>query len=157
MGVQNQATFEQVFCNYASEFSATCNRQQSCRTVAVDERSLRHASVKISEAARKADYSAGKHVLCLFKIFEKDNMDKPGTLDQCTKNTQSIDTSALDISYHPVPAEQACTPEPDQPGASTFTQREYSSQTWYTIAPAADSNSCPTLPPPASAISAPQG
>lgn len=99
-----------------------------------------HDAIRISESARKADYVTGQHIRCLFDVFEASNKNKPETLKSCDE--LSVETTKYDLRYPPVPAEESCKPEENQPGDGPWIKLEYSSLD----APQQESTPCPKPP-----------
>lgn len=144
----NQSRFESDFCAYAAKFQDTCDNQDSCRLLRLDERTNTHARVKVSETARKADFKTGEMVDCLFKVFEEtNNTKKQGLFNACKSSV--ADTSTYDITYHVAPGAVACTPEANKPCDQPFLATYYTGQQWYAKAPTTDCTPCPapTSPP----------
>jgi len=135
-----QCQLEQSSCAYASKLDDTCTEQITCRTTKIEARNSAHTRVNTSEIARKAEYSAGKHALCYFRVFEASKTDKPQILQEC--KALSVSTSEFDISYPEVPAETPCEPESVLTCNPDWLQREYSSQAWFAKATMAACQKC---------------
>jgi len=124
----NQTKFERDFCGYSSQLSYTCQAQIDCRERHIKFRDDTHADVVVNEAARKADYTTGKKVLCYFKVFEAKNPNKSAILQGCDKLT--VDTSKLDITYPGTPAPNPCVVEAEEPCTTGWVDAEYKNKKW---------------------------
>jgi len=141
---KKQQDFELNFCAYAAKLKDACEEQVTCRRNTVPRRQPTYKEIKLSEAARKAEFETGQQILCFFKVFEANNTDKPATLSTCMNKT--FDSSNYTITYPPEPPPVLCNTEPHQPCDGQFLQKEYEEKSWYNIAPATTCNSCPAVP-----------
>jgi len=143
----NQTKFERDFCGYSSQLSYTCQAQIDCRERHIKFRDDTHADVVVNEAARKADYTTGKKVLCYFKVFEAKNPNKSAILQGCDKLT--VDTSKLDITYPGTPAPNPCVVEAEEPCTTGWVDAEYKSKKWLKDVTLTD---CEPCPPPTTGV-----
>jgi len=137
-----QSTLEHGSCAYAAKLDDTCDTQIRCRTSTIEARNNTHSRLKTSETSRKAGYSAGKHALCYFRVFEASKTDMDQIFKEC--KSLSVDTSKFDLSYPEVPAEKTCEPESVRTCDSAWLHREYSTQAWFAKASMATCQQCPT-------------
>jgi len=141
----NQTEFERDYCDYKDKLSDTCDAQDACTLTHGKIRNDTHVDVRANEVARKSDYETGKKVLCYFGVFESNNSHKNSTLAQC--NGLVVNTSLLDIIYPTYTQPHPCNPLSDGPCASTWTNREYDTQTWFPKVTMKDCEACPTPAP----------
>jgi len=133
---KGQDSFEKIFCSYKSKLEETCDLQVSCRNEKIEIQAETHADVKISEAARKADYISGQIIACFFKVFEAGNEEKTNILTDCQNKT--IDASHYNIIYPNIPAAADCKKDSRQPCDEYVTKR------WTKFASAAYCEQCAT-------------
>lgn len=135
-----QKTFENYFCSWVDHYDTTCDHQDACRGNEINFRAATEARVKAAEAARKADWTTGKHVECLFGVFEAANVDKQNTLSGCLRRIYSLD--GITINYPGIPPATACTRKVAKPCNGLFTTAEYVQTSWFAKAPAATCRPC---------------
>jgi len=156
----NQRTFESAFCGYGQSLTTTCSAYTSCRKTSIGIFSTTISDVKVSEAARKAEYKAAKKVICYVGVFSAAAADKPAALDTC--NTAVYSTADFDVLYPTAPDAATCdiSPVASKPCDSTFVSTYYDGKTWSTLAPAIACVACgydatPAPAPPAPPAPAP--
>merc|ERR1740121_111372 len=142
---KDQEDFEKDFCDYASKLATKCSTYDSCRTVAIGARNRTHAGVKQAEAARKADWTTGTHILCLLRVLEANNSNKSDLLQDCA--WANVSTANITITYHAIPAADPCTVEPDKPCEASWLQKEYQGQSWYNSSTISTCTPCQTPTP----------
>jgi hypothetical protein len=144
---KNQTKFEGDYCSYSSQLRHTCEAQIDCRTKHIANRNDTHADVRVNEAARKADYSTGKNILCYFRVFEANNPNKSAVLRDCDK--LAVDTSKLVITYPGIPDPNPCVIEPNKPCDNDWVSTEYDAKPWKNHVTMQDCEPCltPTSPP----------
>jgi len=135
-----QHIFEQSFCSYDSKLEDVCDVQMNCRTSSIPARNKAYEGVKASEAARKADFSAGKRLLCFTDVLRANNTQKTETLQKC--HGLSANTSEFDITYHSIPDAAACSKGRDKPCSNGWTTAEYETQAWYNKSKTASCQPC---------------
>lgn len=137
---RKQTTFETAFCIYSLKLQDACDYQSSCRQRTIAASSKTYASVKVSEAARKADFETGSRILCLFGVIQANNTHKQQTLQECRK--LSVQTSKYDIVYQSTPAATVCVKEHNKPCDSDWMKAEYQTQSWHSKANSTSCNPC---------------
>jgi hypothetical protein len=135
-----QHLFEQAFCSYESKLEDACDFQTNCRTSSVAARNEAYKGVKASEAARKADFSASKRLLCFMDVLKANNTHKKKTLQECRSLT--TDASKFDLTYHNIPDAAACNKEQQKPCSSGWNTAEYETQLWYNKSKIATCHPC---------------
>jgi hypothetical protein len=138
-----QDILERYFCSWVDHHDTTCEDQDACRDTETAARSKTHAAVKVAESARKADWVTGKHVECLFGVFEAGNEDKQSILTGCLKTVFNLD--GISINYHDIPAATTCVKKPHKPCDQAFLDAEYTQTVWYPKAPTAACSACITV------------
>eukprot|EP00930_Biecheleria_cincta_P068476 TRINITY_DN5590_c0_g1_i1.p1 TRINITY_DN5590_c0_g1~~TRINITY_DN5590_c0_g1_i1.p1 ORF type:complete len:629 (+),score=105.23 TRINITY_DN5590_c0_g1_i1:74-1960(+) len=136
-----QHEFEQTFCDYKSKLDDACDVQTTCRARAITARNDTHRGVNNSVTARKADYTAGRKLLCFIGVLKANNTDKMAALEKCRNMT--VDTSQYDIVYHSIPFSTSCVKEQSEPCDSAWTANEYTSTAWYAKAAMVVCRACP--------------
>jgi len=126
---RKQTNFEDDFCDYAYKLKSKCHTRANCVDRETARRSATHAWVEKAEAARKADWKTGTHILCLLQVFERDNANKTAQLNECA--WAEVDTSNITIVYPDVPPVPPCPVEETWPCNDTWLETEYRSQDWY--------------------------
>jgi len=148
----NQTKFERDFCDYNRQLRGTCQAQTDCRQKHIAFRDETHTDVGVNEAARKADYTTAKKVLCFFKVFEANNTNKSAILQGCEK--LAVNTAQLSITYPDVPAAETCVVEDKEPCSNGWEDAEYKAKGWHDDVTLLDCKPCliptpaPTPPPP---------
>jgi hypothetical protein len=135
-----QHMFEQAFCLYDSKLEDACDVQMNCRASSISARNKAYEGVKASEAARKADFSAGKRLLCFTDVLRANNTQKKETLQKCQGLTAN--TSKFDITYHSIPNATACNKGQDKPCSNGWNKAEYETQAWYNKSKIASCQPC---------------
>jgi len=150
----NQTAFEREFCAWTEKYDDTCDDYSRCRRNGIALRNATHADVEISAEARRADYVTGKHIKCLFQVFEAGNENKSGLLDECAALT--VDTSHLVITYPPIPnPRDICPLSTHRPCDIAWETAEYRNKAWSDKVTMVDCTACgdhtppPTPAPPA--------
>ena len=136
-----QGTFEASYCSYALKLEDACDEQTQCRGQEISSRNETHAGVSVSEAARKADFVTGQKIKCFFRVFDAANVDKTGIVAECKGLT--VDTSAYDIIYPPIPPPTPCQKEAEKPCDPSWVTSEYDGKPWTSGAPAHSCTACP--------------
>lgn len=135
-----QTKFERSFCEYVVKHDDACSALDTCMANGRTNRETVHASIQVAEGARMGDWSAGKHVECLFTVFKADNKDKNRTFNDC--HAETYDTAALKIDYPTDPDPVPCAKKTSKPCAGQWVQREYKDQAWFERAPTAECIPC---------------
>lgn len=86
------------------------------------------------------DWSAAKHIDCLFDVFKASNKDKNTTFNDC--QGQTYDTAGLKIVYPDDPDPVPCVTETIKPCYGTWVSTEYTTQPWHDKAPTAECIPC---------------
>eukprot|EP00930_Biecheleria_cincta_P040329 TRINITY_DN27636_c0_g1_i1.p1 TRINITY_DN27636_c0_g1~~TRINITY_DN27636_c0_g1_i1.p1 ORF type:complete len:514 (+),score=89.04 TRINITY_DN27636_c0_g1_i1:51-1544(+) len=136
-----QHLLEQAFCTYESKLEETCDAQNSCRAQMIADRNSSHDSVKLAEAARKADFAASRRLLCFLDVLRANNTHKQETLQKCQNlNKQTV---KFDIVYPGIPDAADCVPEQRKPCDDSWQVNEYKLQAWHAKAQMKACQSCP--------------
>jgi len=143
----NQRTFESAFCSYAQSLTTTCKTYTTCRSKSISTHNTTISDVRVSEAARKAEYKAAKKVICYIGVFTAADTAKPKAYSDCNAATYS--TTLLDIVYPPIPTVATCdvSPVDDKPCDHNFLSTYYAGKAWSTQAPATKCTPCEGSPP----------
>lgn len=138
----DQGTFESSFCSYGQKLTTTCSTYSTCRSTSIGTFNSVVSDIKVSEAARKAEYKAAKKVICYIGVLKAAPTDKPSALDTCNKATYG--TTLLDIAYPTAPSAATCdvTPVDDKPCTSGFLSTYYIGKPWSSGAPAIPCSAC---------------
>merc|ERR1740121_1929133 len=142
---KDQEKFEGDFCDYASKLATQCSTYDSCRRDAIGARNRTHTGVKQAEAARKADWTTGTHILCLLRVLEANNSNKSDLLQDCA--WANVSTANITITYHAIPAADPCITEPNKPCEAAWLQTEYNDQSWYNSSTIGTCTPCQTPTP----------
>jgi len=114
----NQTTAENIFCTWKSGLMSACYTYQSCFASAKGNFENRTAQVKLSEEARKVEYSTAKKVICYVMVLNT-TANKTEAFNACS--TDSFTPTDLDITYPTPPTIDDCeVPADDNKDCSTL-------------------------------------
>mmetsp|Transcript_12785 Transcript_12785/g.31965 ORF Transcript_12785/g.31965 Transcript_12785/m.31965 type:complete len:439 (-) Transcript_12785:197-1513(-) len=139
---QLQSDYEMAFCTYRDILTASCSSYTTCRSDALTVQKETHAAVRVTEAARKAEYTAATQINCYIGVFEVSAEEQPVILQEC--DVLIIATSDFDIMFHEHPPALDCdtTPVEVYPCSDQWLNDHYKSKTWYPEAPTAVCSAC---------------
>merc|ERR1719367_564623 len=116
----DQTAFELAHCSYGQILISTCSTYEECHTKTEKNFGDTKKDVEASEAARKVEYTAAKHVICYVGVLNASADSKSAALAACENAT--YDTSVVHINYPDVPPALECdvTPVDDRPCTDGF-------------------------------------
>jgi len=138
----DQTVFEVSFCSYGLKLTTSCSTYSTCRSTSIGTFNTVISDVKVTEAARKAEFKAAKKVICFMGVFSAAAANKPSVYAACNSATYS--TTPLDILYPTAPPAATCdvTPVDEKPCDSGFLSTYYIGKSWSTQAPADACSAC---------------
>jgi len=138
----DQSAFESAFCGYGQKLTRTCDTYTSCHGEGSESYKVTVADVKVSEAARKSEFVAAKKVICYVGVLKASAATRPSVLSACDQASYSTDH--LDMTYPPPSPLASCDKSPVdiKPCDDAFVSKYYTSQPWFTLAPAVACNPC---------------
>jgi len=137
-----QRGYEDSFCDYRRELTGACSRYDSCfSSREVEQRSVQE-KVQVTEASRKAQFVAAKHIQCYLAVINGDAEARQGLLGNCT--SLEVATLHLDVMYHDTPEATECDVSlvNTYPCQQPWLTEHYESQSWFADARTAACSPC---------------